>query len=120
VDDDYYDIDYHNYIIDTQQEIHVIITTATATTANNNNNYDNNHDCNDLFGVVVASTESDTEFEYRIRKKVPMMSQSPSDNSVHDLYRKVQKGGQIPLEGLKYPTVAPETKRGKLGIVAHN
>lgn len=53
--------------------------------------------------------ESDTEVVYRIRKKTLAMSPSQSDNSVHDLYTMVQKGGQIPLEGLKYPTV--ETKR---------
>lgn len=41
--------------------------------------------------------------KYRIRKSDEAVATSLSETSVHDLYQKVQRGGDIPLEGLRCP-----------------
>ena len=54
----------------------------------------------DLFSFSVQANPNVT---YRIHKKSGTVSPSPSESSIHNLYKKVQKGGDIPLEGLGGP-----------------
>jgi len=49
------------------------------------------------------SVEQRPEVRYEIHKTNGILSPSVSEKTVHDTYRKVQKGGDIPLEGLCCP-----------------
>lgn len=48
-------------------------------------------------------TENKPGVKYQIRKSNEAVATSLSETSVHDLYQKVQRGGDIPLEGLRCP-----------------
>ena len=60
-----------------------------------------------MFVSSHCSVESDSEVDFRKRDRAPSQE---SDSSLRDAYRSIQKGGDVPMGGLRYPVPG---KRGK-------